>query len=87
MSDYTPTTETVRNVYARAGGFQEPEVYAAAFGRWLAQHDAEVRTATLTATADALPPSTTPLGGELGISEAVHARVQEWLRAQAGGAA
>jgi len=54
---------------------------------WLAQHDAEVRTAALHAAADALPESTSPLGGPLAISPAVRARVQEWLRAQAGGAA
>jgi len=47
----------------------------------------DIRAATLNATADALPSSTTPLGGELGISPAVRARVEQWLRAQAGGAA
>lgn len=44
-------------------------------------------SAALNAAADALPESTAPLGGPLAISPAVHARFQEWLRAQAGGAA
>jgi hypothetical protein len=37
--DYTPTTETVRRAYALKSG-----EHAEAFNRWLAAHDAEVRT-------------------------------------------
>lgn len=44
-------------------------------------------SAALNAAADAVPPATMPLGGELAISEAVRMRFQEWLREQAGGAA
>ena len=99
MSDYTPTTEEVRADYVRdhTHGYDEYQGdrtltavqgdHEAEFDRWLAQHDAEVRTAALNAAADALPESTPPLGGPLAISPAVHARFQEWLRAQAGGAA
>lgn len=87
MSDYTPTMEQVREYFAMAldtdGTQKVPE---AEFDRWLAQHDADVRTAALNAAADAVPPSTMPLGGELAISEPVRMRFQQWLRAQAGGA-
>lgn len=44
-------------------------------------------SAALNAAADAVPPSTPPLGGQLAISEPVRMRFQEWLRAQADGAA
>lgn len=43
-------------------------------------------SAALNAAADAVPPSTMPLGGQLAISEPVRMRFQQWLRAQAGGA-
>ena len=49
MSDYTPTTEQVREAwsdrYSSEWGFayrEETEMYDAEFDRWLAQHDAEV---------------------------------------------
>lgn len=88
MSDYTPTTEEVRTDYVVAYTNAESSQLLAgmAFDRWIAQHDAEVRTAALNAAADAVPPSTMPLGGELAISEPVRMRFQQWLRAQAGGA-
>jgi hypothetical protein len=92
MSDYTPTDELIRNGYLyvdREPG-EDPSVVEgrkAEYDRWITQHDAEVRKAALNAAADAVPPSTPPLGGELAISEPVRMRFQEWLRAQAGGAA
>lgn len=88
MSDYTPTTDEVREdfAYPWEAHKQDRPARLAAFDRWLAQHDAKVRTATLNAAADAVPPSTMPLGGELAISEPVRMRFQQWLRAQAGGA-
>lgn len=92
MSDYTPTDSLIRNGYLyvdREPG--EPQSVLVErgeqFDRWLAQHDAEVRTAALNAAADDVPPSTPPLGGELAISEAVRMRFQQWLRALAGGVA
>lgn len=45
----------------------------------------DIEAAALNAAADAVPPSTMPLGGELAISESVRMRFQQWLRAQAGG--
>lgn len=59
MSEYTPTTEDVREVYKSGAWLRaddqesawKPEVYApryyAEFDRWLAQHDAEVRAQAL----------------------------------------
>jgi ABC-type Zn2+ transport system substrate-binding protein/surface adhesin len=59
MSDYTPTTDEVRADYVRdhTRGYDEyqgdqtltamQEHYGAEFDSWLAQHDAEVRTAAL----------------------------------------
>lgn len=49
MSDYTPTTDRVREAYARGVEFRTLEQTRAEFDRWLAQHDAEVRTAALNA--------------------------------------
>ena len=49
MSDHTPTTEEVRESYARSRFWpaaQDP-ARAAFFDRWLAAHDAEVRAAAL----------------------------------------
>ena len=45
MSDFTPTTEQVRNEYAHLGAWasENEETRAGQFDRWLAQHDAEVR--------------------------------------------
>jgi len=59
----------------------------AEFDEVMDQHDAEVRTAALNAAADEVPPSTLPLGGQLAISPAIHARFQQWLRSRARGAA
>lgn len=89
MSDYTPTTDEVRAMYVTGTPPHRVTIPQGngEFDRWLAQHDAEVRTAALNAAADAVPPSTPPLGGELAISEAVRMRFQQWLRAQAGGVA
>lgn len=46
MGEFTPTTSTVRMLYARSGGTgpAHPSTgrRAAEFDRWLAQHDAEV---------------------------------------------
>lgn len=39
-TDYTPTTEDVRNAYANA---MHSDEYADDFDAWLARHDAEVR--------------------------------------------
>lgn len=41
MSDYTPTTDRVREAYARGVEFRTLEQTRAEFDRWLAQHDAE----------------------------------------------
>lgn len=89
MSDYTPTTDEVRAMYVTGTPPHRVTVPQgnAEFDRFLAQHDAEIHTAALNAAADAVPPATMPLGGQLAISEAVRARFQEWLRAQAGGLA
>lgn len=88
MSDYTPTTDEVRAMYVTGTPPHRVTVPQgnAEFDAWLAQHDAEVRTAALNAAAEAVPPSTMPLGGELAISEPVRMRFQQWLRARAGGA-
>lgn len=43
MSEYTPTTENVRSVFAHGGAGQTTERRRAMFNRWLAAHDAEVR--------------------------------------------
>ena len=47
MSDYTPTTNEVRNAWWRdqcpEGDLDFDDVYNAAFDRWLAVHDAEKR--------------------------------------------
>lgn len=47
MTDYTPTTQEVRNAWWRdqcpANDLDFDDVYNAAFDRWLAAHDAEVR--------------------------------------------
>lgn len=56
MTDYTPTTETVRERFAdgfpRAGYIQALED----FDRWLAAHDAEVRAAALREAAEFIQP-------------------------------
>ena len=46
-SDYMPTTEDVRNRYWINDGDWACLEDAAAFDRWLAAHDAEVRRATV----------------------------------------
>ncbi|WP_047219947.1 hypothetical protein [Delftia lacustris] len=47
MTDYTPTTAEVRNAWWRdkcpENDLDFDDVYNAAFDRWLAAHDAEVR--------------------------------------------
>lgn len=89
MSDYTPTTDEVRAMYVTGTPPHRVTVPQgnAEFDAWIAQHDAEVREAALNAAADAVPPSTPPLGGDLAISEPVRMRFQQWLRARAGGVA
>lgn len=42
MSEYTPTTENVRSVFAHGGAGQTTERRRAMFNLWLAAHDAEV---------------------------------------------
>jgi hypothetical protein len=76
------------NAELRPDGSEEPGMAAYVEG-WHDAYEAlpDAIAAALNAAADALPESTPPLGGPLAISPAVHARVQEWLRAQAGGAA
>lgn len=95
MSDFNRVRAMYGNATAWSGSdhADRPDLLAlresalAEFDEVMAQHDAEVRTAALNAAADAVPPSTMPLGGELAISEPVRMRFQQWLRAQAGGAA
>lgn len=51
MNDFTPSTESVRNIYVEAGedeGFNEDEANAE-FTRWLSVHDAQVAAETLRA--------------------------------------
>lgn len=43
VSEYTPTTENVRSVFAHGGAGQSTDRRRAMFDRWLAAHDAEVR--------------------------------------------
>lgn len=50
MSDYTPTTEQIRTEWALSNPKGSPTTIMhaeAAFDRWLAAHDAEVRAAAL----------------------------------------
>ena len=58
MSEYTPTTDDVREVYAWADGYPyegavDPRLEAR-FDRWLTAHEAETRTAALEEAALAL---------------------------------
>lgn len=94
MSDYNRVRAMYGNATAWSGSdhADRPDLLAlresalAEFDEVMAQHDAEVRKAALSAAADAVPSSTPPLGGQLAISEPVRMRFQQWLRAQAGGA-
>ena len=62
MSDYTPTTEQVRDAVAYDGDFYESngdwivlrDDIAACFDRWLAAHDAEVHQRGREAAAEAV---------------------------------
>lgn len=40
--DYTPSMASIRNYYANDGAGEDPDLLAA-FDRWLAHHDAELR--------------------------------------------
>ena len=59
MSEYVPTTEQVRGAYARAGFLPvsdgERNERRAAFDRWLAAHDREVKAEALREAAGAMP--------------------------------
>ena len=61
MSEYTPSTMSIRDVwsFARAAGVYgvDPEQSDAEFDRWLAEHDAEVRAAVLEEAANSYPGS------------------------------
>ena len=54
MSDYTPTTEDVRDKFKRSCTRQFRKAYGEAFDRWLAAHDAEVTAKALERGVDEL---------------------------------
>lgn len=54
MSDYTPTTEDVRDKFKRSSTRQFRKAYGEAFDRWLAAHDAEVTAKALERGVDEL---------------------------------
>lgn len=86
MSDYTPTTDRVREAYARGVEFRTLEQTRAEFDRWLAQHDAEVRTAVLPlAQAAALEEAADEMYGDKRASGpfAHPLSVMTWLRERA----
>lgn len=92
MSDYTPTTQAVRLNYitANAGPYRGGEANAAAaFDRWLAAHDAEVRAAALaeqegrrwfTAAYRAGNGNVIAIGGETIIQEHAQKTVDDFAR-------
>ena len=53
VPSYTPTTEDVREEYARWALVDDPAEVLARFDRWLAGHDREVERRTLLDAADA----------------------------------
>lgn len=90
MSEYTPTTEQVRNFWA-SDGTHQPAAKSYDYGesrnefdRWLARHDAEVKAEALreyAATLEAVP-DYTPTEYDKGRVDQRHATVEE-LRVRA----
>ena len=92
MSDYTPTTDEVRDAYvdtgwAADGSLSDPRD-PDEFDRWLAAHDAEVRAQALREAADELDlPGSTATGyyaseQDSGYRDAER-DAKQWLRARA----
>lgn len=64
MTDYTPTTDRVREVYTFAGSSAGPGASAAQFDRWLAAHDAEVRAEATAVTDDMVKAAVRAVNGQ-----------------------
>ena len=80
MTDYTPTTEQVRNGWIDNGTHEERD--GAEFDRWLAAHDAQVAAKALRDAADALDaltPETIPDDPRWTCDLGYHGEA-EWLR-------
>ena len=78
MSEYTPTTEEVRDDYILRYATESRlrhNLFGEAFDRWLAAHDAEVAAKTLEDAADHVS----------GIDGRRDDAARDWLRARAAG--